>query len=65
MPNDFSLREDFISDIPHISLEENEFLTANFTEKYVLDVISYSRICNTIKFQGPMGSRPAQLYQKF
>jgi hypothetical protein len=34
------LREDLVDDIPQLSVEENEMLTADFTEEEVLEAIS-------------------------
>jgi hypothetical protein len=58
--NSFSLMEERTEDIPQLSNEENDLLTANFTEKEVLHPISQMKLN---KAPGPDGF-PAEFYQK-
>jgi hypothetical protein len=53
--------EDRIEDIPQLSAEENVILTADFTNKEVLQTISQMK---PNKALGPDGF-PAEFYQKF
>jgi exonuclease III len=59
--NNFSMMEDRIDDIPQLSPDENTSLTAEFSEKEVLDAIN-SMEHN--KAPGPDGF-PAEFYQRF
>jgi hypothetical protein len=58
--NSFSLMEERTEDIPQLSNEENDLLTADFTEKEVLHAISQMKLN---KAPGPDGF-PAEFYQK-
>ena len=60
-PSTVLLDEGFNNDIPKISAEENEILTANFTEKEVFEAISQ---IETNKAPGPDGF-PAEFYKTF
>jgi hypothetical protein len=60
-PNFFSMEEAVTSDMPQISSEENNILTAEFNEKEVYDAISQME---HNKSPGPDGF-PAEFYQKF
>jgi hypothetical protein len=53
----FSLDERLISDIPQVSQEENEFLTAPFTEKEVKEAI--------FQMKHNKAPRPVEFYQVF
>lgn len=61
VPNSFSLMEDMTHDIAQLSLEENGFLAAPFTEKEVHEAISQME---HNKAPGPDGF-PAEFYQCF
>jgi hypothetical protein len=54
------MMEERIEDIPRLSNEENDLLTADFTEKEVLDAISQMKLN---KAPGPDGFS-AEFYQK-
>ena len=59
--NNFSLREELVADIPQLSVEENNILIADFTEKEVFEAISQMK---HNKAPGPDGF-PAEFYQTF
>jgi hypothetical protein len=59
--NGFSMMEEQVGDIPQLSAEENEILTADFTEDEVLEAISQME---HNKAPGPDGF-PAEFYQTF
>jgi hypothetical protein len=59
--NNFTLREDFTSDIPQLYPGENNLLTADFTEKEVFEAISMMK---HNKAPGPDGF-PVEFYQTF
>jgi hypothetical protein len=59
--NNFSLLESMTEDIPQVSTEENELLTAEFSEKEVRDAIFQMK---HNKVPGPDGF-PAEFYQVF
>jgi hypothetical protein len=59
--NHFSMNEDGIADIPRISAEENEILSAEFSEKEIHDAIFQME---RNKAPGPDGF-PAEFYQRF
>ena len=61
VPNNFTLDENMIQDMPQISQEENEILTQNFSEKGVLEAIQQME---HNKAPGPDGF-PAEFYKKF
>jgi hypothetical protein len=61
IPNSFSMIEDRTSDITQISVEENEILTAAFTEKEVWEAVDQME---RNKAPGPDGF-PAEFYQRF
>ena len=61
VPNNFTLDESIISDIPQLTTEENSLLTANFSVKEVYEAISQMELN---KAPGPDGF-PAEFYQTF
>jgi hypothetical protein len=61
VPNNISLVEEMVQDIPQISTVENEILTAPFSEEKVYEAISQ---IEHNKSPGPDGF-PAEFYQTF
>jgi hypothetical protein len=53
------MREDYVADIPQLFLEENNILTADFTEEEVFNVISHMELNKLLG----SGVFPAKFYK--